>query len=119
MAENNSTDQKDHRQRLPQRFVETRPGALADYEMLELLLFHAILRRDTKPIAKRLINHFGYYAAVLRINVKALTAVKGVGETTAIMLKSVAGAAGRLARDGIMDRGGARQLGGADGLSQN
>jgi DNA repair protein RadC len=115
MAENNSTDQKDHRQRLPQRFVETRPGALADYEMLELLLFHAILRRDTKPIAKRLINHFGYYAAVLRINV----AVKGVGETTAIMLKSVAGAAGRLARDGIMDRGGARQLGGADGLSQN
>ena len=58
-------------------------------------------------------------AAVLRINVKALTAVKGVGETTAIMLKSVAGAAGRLARDGIMDRGGARQLGGADGLSQN
>ncbi len=74
MAENNSTDQKDHRQRLPQRFVETRPGALADYEMLELLLFHAILRRDTKPIAKRLINHFGSYAA------------------------------GRLARDGIMDR---------------
>jgi len=104
MAENNSTDQKDHRQRLPQRFVETRPGALADYEMLELLLFHAILRRDTKPIAKRLINHFGSYAAVLRANVKALTAVKGVGETTAIMLKSVAGAAGRLARDGIMDR---------------
>jgi len=87
--------------------------------MLELLLFHAILRRDTKPIAKRLINHFGYYAAVLCTNVKALTAVKGVGETTAIMLKSVAGAAGRLARDGIMDRGGARQLGGADGLSQN
>jgi len=41
---------------------------------------------------------------VLRANVKALTAVKGVGETTAIMLESVASAAGRLARDGIMDR---------------
>jgi DNA repair protein RadC len=50
MAEKNSTDQKDHRQRLRQRFVESGLGALADYEMLELLLFHAIPRRDTKPL---------------------------------------------------------------------
>jgi DNA repair protein RadC len=104
MAENNSTDQKGHRQRLRQRFVDAGPGALADYEMLELLLFHAIPRRDTKPVAKRLINHFGSYAAVLRADVKALGTVKGVGETTAIMLKSIADAAERLARDEIMDR---------------
>lgn len=104
MVQDNSTDQKGHRQRLRQRFVEAGPVALADYEMLELLLFHAIPRRDTKPVAKRLINHFGSYAAVLRADVKALGTVKGVGETTAIMLKSVADAAERLARDEVMDR---------------
>ena len=104
MTQDKPADQKGHRQRLRQRFVEAGPGALADYEMLELLLFHAIPRRDTKPTAKRLIETFGSYAAVLRADVKALSAVKGVGETTAIMLKSVADAAERLARDEIMDR---------------
>ncbi len=104
MAQDNPSDQKGHRQRLRQRFVEAGPGALADYEMLELLLFHVIPRRDTKPVAKRLINHFGSYAAVLRAEVKALSTIKGVGETTAIMLKSVADAAERLARDEVMDR---------------
>jgi DNA repair protein RadC len=104
MVQDNTTDQKGHRQRLRQRFVEAGPGALADYEMLELLLFHVIPRRDTKPVAKRLINHFGSYAAVLRVDVKSLSTVKGVGDTTAIMLKSVADAAERLARDEVMDR---------------
>jgi DNA repair protein RadC len=104
MVQDNTTDQKGHRQRLRQRFVEAGPGALADYEMLELLLFHVIPRRDTKPVAKRLINHFGSYVAVLRADVKSLSTVKGVGDTTAIMLKSVADAAERLARDEVMDR---------------
>ncbi|MBK17923.1 MAG: hypothetical protein CMM52_03675 [Rhodospirillaceae bacterium] len=104
MAQEKPSDQKGHRQRLRQRFVEAGPGSLADYEMLELLLFHAIPRRDTKPTAKRLIERFGSYAAVLRADVKALSQVKGVGETTSIMLKSVADAAERLARDEVMDR---------------
>lgn len=104
MTHGKPADQKGHRQRLRQRYVEAGPGALADYEMLELLLFHAIPRRDTKPTAKRLIETFGSYAAVLRADVKALSAVKGVGETTAIMLKSVVYAAERLAREEIMDR---------------
>ena len=82
MAENNSTVQKIISNGCGSVLSSPGRGALADYEMLELLLFHAILRRDTKPIAKRLINHFGSYAAVLRANVKALTAVKGDGETT-------------------------------------
>ena len=53
-----------HRERLRSRFRENGDGALADYEILELLLFRLIPRRDTKPIAKALLDRFGTLAAV-------------------------------------------------------
>ncbi len=93
-----------HRDRLRQRFLKRGPGALADYEMLELLLFQAIPRRDTKPIAKALIERFGSYAAVLRAEVDALVEVDGVREVTAVALRAVADAAERLAREEVIDR---------------
>ncbi len=93
-----------HRDRLRQRFLKRGPGALADYEMLELLLFQAIPRRDTKPIAKALIARFGSYAAVLRAEVDALVQVDGVREVTAVALRAVADAAERLAREEVIDR---------------
>lgn len=106
------TDEKDppspdylgHRDRLRGRFLESGPGALADYEMLELLLFQAIPRRDTKPVAKALIDRFGSYAAVLRADVDALQRVKGIGPSGAVMLRAVADAAERLARQEIIDK---------------
>ncbi len=55
-----------HRKRLRERFLKGGADALPDYEMLELLLFHAIPRRDTKPIAKALLKRFGTFADVLR-----------------------------------------------------
>ncbi|MET0182140.1 MAG: hypothetical protein ABW199_04560, partial [Caulobacterales bacterium] len=55
----------DHRSRLRNRFAEAGAGALADYELLELLLFRVIPRRDTKPLAKALIARFGDLAGVL------------------------------------------------------
>jgi DNA repair protein RadC len=54
-----------HRDRLRQRFLEASPEALADYELLELLLFFSVYRRDTKPIAKRLLEELGGLGAVL------------------------------------------------------
>jgi DNA repair protein RadC len=48
-----------HRQRLKERFAAGGAEALPDYELLELVLFTAIPRRDTKPVAKRLIERFG------------------------------------------------------------
>ncbi len=93
-----------HRDRLRQRFLKRGPGALADYEMLELLLFQAIPRRDTKPIAKALIERFGSYAAVLRADVDALVQIDGVREASAVALKAVADAAERMAREEIIDR---------------
>jgi DNA repair protein RadC len=102
MAEKPRTDLSGHRHRLRQRFLEAGPGALADYEMLELLLFQAIPRRDTKPLAKELIDRFGSYKGVLRADTDALLKVKGMGEGGAVLFKAVADAAERLAREEVL-----------------
>jgi DNA repair protein RadC len=54
-----------HRERLRQRFLAGGPAAVADYELLELLLFFAVYRRDTKPVAKEMLKVFGSLGAVL------------------------------------------------------
>ena len=93
-----------HRERLRDRFLKRGGAALADYELLELVLFSAIPRRDTKPIAKALIKRFGSYAAVLQAEPNSLGEVKGVGDAAIVALKSVAEAACRLAREEILDQ---------------
>ena len=82
-----------HRQRLRQRFLTGGRQALAEYELLELLLAIAIPRGDVKPLAKILLAQFGSFGAVLRATPEALAAVRGVGETTAAMLKTIEAAA--------------------------
>ncbi len=93
-----------HRRRLRERFMLGGADALADYEMLEIVLFHAIPRQDTKPIAKALLKRFGSYAGVLHAEPGALGEVKGVGRSAVVALKAVAEAAIRLAREDVMDR---------------
>ena len=97
-------DQIEHRKRLRERFLQAGGDALPDYELLELLLFAAIPRRDTKPIAKALLDRFKTYQGVLRAPIAALTEVDGVGESAAVALKAVEAAALRLARKEMKDR---------------
>jgi DNA repair protein RadC len=97
-------DQIEHRKRLRARFLEAGGDALPDYELLELLLFAAIPRHDTKPIAKALLKRFGSYQNVLRAPVTELTRIEGVGESAAIAIKAVEAAALRLARAEVLDR---------------
>lgn len=92
-----------HRERLRARFREA-PDALADYEVLELLLFRSIPRRDVKPLAKALIAHFGSLAEVLGASEARLKAVPGVSEGVAVDLKVVMAASLRLARGQVMKR---------------
>ena len=73
-----------HRDRLRDRFLNRGGNALHDYEVLELLLFQAIPRRDTKPIAKALIGRFGSYAGVLRAEPAELRKVDGVGKAAVV-----------------------------------
>ncbi|MEO1774954.1 MAG: DNA repair protein RadC [Pseudomonadota bacterium] len=94
----------DHRQRLRRRLLDAGGGALADYEMLELVLFRAIPRRDVKPLAKRLIETFGSFAAALTAPSPRLAEVPGIGDAAITELKIVAAAAERLAQGRVMNR---------------
>ncbi|MCY0095164.1 RadC family protein [Hoeflea ulvae] len=93
-----------HRDRLRQRFRDSGDRALADYELLELLLFRLIPRRDTKPIAKALLARFGSLPEVLGAPTHLLTEVKGVGDSVATDLKLVAAFAHRMLKGGLKDR---------------
>jgi DNA repair protein RadC len=93
-----------HRQRLKDRFMRDAGASLPDYEMLELVLFLAKPRAEVKPLAKQLIARFGSFADVIAADAKELVAIKGVGENTAIALKTVQAAAIRLAREQIMNQ---------------
>ncbi|HEX9805756.1 MAG TPA: DNA repair protein RadC [Alteraurantiacibacter sp.] len=93
-----------HRARLRQRLLEGGPDALADYEILEYLLFSARARGDTKPIAKALLARFGSLAQVLNAEPRVLAAVDGMGEVSAAALKIVALAARRMAKSEIQGK---------------
>ncbi len=102
-----TTDEPDylgHRDRLRQRLLGSGAGALADYEILEFLLFSALPRQDTKPIAKALIARFGSLGAVLAADVEDLKGVKGIKDSAAATFKAVLEAARRLSRERIVER---------------
>jgi DNA repair protein RadC len=103
-AETGATGQAGHRARLRQRLLTGGAEALADYEVLEFLLFAANPRGDTKPLAKALLARFGSLNAVLNAEPGALVQVGGVGETAAAALKIVALAARRMARGEVQSK---------------
>jgi len=78
-----------HRKRLRARFAAGGIGALAEYEVLELLLAYAIPRKDTKPIAKTLLARFGTLAGVMDATDRELLDVPGVGPETVLFLRFV------------------------------
>lgn len=95
---------RDHRKRLRDRFLSGGPGALPDYEMLELILFRAIPRRDVKPLARALLDQFGDFNGVLSAPRDQLENVDGVGEAVICELKIVEAAAHRLSQSRIRQK---------------
>ncbi|MFP4415811.1 MAG: RadC family protein [Chitinispirillaceae bacterium] len=83
---NNATANQGHRARLLERFSASGIGALADYEIIELILTFAIPRRDTKPLAKLLVRRFRSVSGVLNADLKQLEQIEGVGRRTASLL---------------------------------
>ena len=90
-----------HRERLRERFHGSGPEALSDYELLEMALFPALPRRDTKPLAKSLLKKFGSFAEVVHAPVARLREVEGIGEASISQIKLLAAAASRVARGEI------------------
>jgi len=93
-----------HRERLRARFLKGGPEAMPDYELLELALFAAIPRRDTKPLAKALLKRFGSFAEVIAAPRERLLEIEGVGESVASHLKIIEAAAQRLTKTKVMGR---------------
>jgi DNA repair protein RadC len=93
-----------HRDRLRARFSEVGGDALPDYELLEIVLFRSIPRRDVKPIAKDLLRRFGSFAEVLAAPPALLSEVDGVGESVVTDLKIVEAAARRFAKGAVARR---------------
>jgi DNA repair protein RadC len=90
-----------HRERLRERFYGAGPEALSDYELLEMALFPALPRRDTKPLAKALLKKFGSFAEVIHASETRLREVDGIGDASITQLKLMAAAASRVAKGEI------------------
>ena len=92
-----------HRDRLRQRFLKA-PDSLADYEVLEMLLFNAIPQRDTKPLAKELIEKFGGLSEVLNAEEARLREVKGIKDRAVVELRLAREAGLRLSQAKVMKK---------------
>ncbi len=98
------TGKQGHRQRLRQRFRKSGEQSLADYELLEFLLFSALPRQDTKPIAKALLKRFGSFAAVLSAPRPRLKEIKGLSDNSIDSLHAVHAAIARYHKAELNER---------------
>jgi DNA repair protein RadC len=93
-----------HRDRLRQRFTDGGADAVPDYELLEMVLYGAIIRGDTKPLAKRLLSRFGDLNHVLAAPEARLKEVEGVGDKVIWQLKLMQAVGHRMARAKVMQK---------------
>lgn len=87
-----------HRKRLKDKYKNNN-RSLHDYELLELLLTYSIPRKDVKPIAKELINHFGSFENIFATNPELLMKVNGIGENSAILISLLNTVNGRISKN--------------------
>ena len=97
-------DQVGHRERLRKRFMKAGADAVADYELLELILFQAQPRGDVKPLAKALIERFGSFAEAVSAPPQRLREIDGIGDSAVIALKSVRAAALKLMQGRVLQK---------------
>jgi DNA repair protein RadC len=93
-----------HRERLRDRFRDAGPDALSDYELLEMVLFRALPRRDVKPLAKTLITKFGSFAEVVHAPEARLGEISGLGDAAITEIKLIAATASRVTRGQMKQR---------------
>ena len=86
-----------HRRRMKERFLAGGLEGFSDHEVLELILFYAIPRRDVNELSHRLIESFGSYKAVFEAELEDLLAVEGIGENAAVLIRLIAQAFRRYA----------------------
>lgn len=97
-------DRLGHRKRIRDRFRAGGSDALPDYELLEMILFRALPRQDTKPLAKQLVQRFGSFAEVVAAEPERLKEIDGVGDRVVDEIKLIQTAALRITRASIQKR---------------
>ncbi|MDF9304282.1 DNA repair protein RadC [Tritonibacter mobilis] len=95
---------RDHRARLRERFMSAGAIGLPDYELLELILFRSIPRKDVKPLAHQLLASFGDLNRVVTASPERLAEVQGIGQAVICDLKIFEAAAQRMARSRVLQR---------------
>ena len=85
------------------RIIEHGPQTLADYELLEVILFAVIPRRDTKPMAKALLDTFKSFRHIMAADIDEITEVAGIGRDTAIFLKTLSEINSRISKEDAFD----------------
>lgn len=89
-------DYAGHRRRLRERFLKSGAQALADYELLEMVLYGASPRMDTKPLAKKLLTHFGDFSKVVHAAPLELAKIDGMGDAAIASIKAIHAAAEKM-----------------------
>lgn len=92
-----------HRVRMKEQFLKNGIDSFEPHQVLEMLLFYSIARKDTNPLAHRLLDHFGSLTGVLNADYRQLLQVKGVSEHTASLLVFCRQLVGRYYRDLVDD----------------
>ena len=93
-----------HRERMRRKLLDAGPQAILDHELLEMVLFIALPRRDTKALARALLAHFGSFANVITARPEAVMEIGGLKEASATAFKIVHAAALRLAKAEVISR---------------
>ncbi|MFY8076128.1 MAG: JAB domain-containing protein, partial [Sphingorhabdus lacus] len=93
-----------HRARLRTRLLEAGGESLLDHELVEYILALAIPRKDTKPLAKQLLAHYGGFSALLTADTENIVRQAGMGETSTAALKIVQAAALRLLSEPVREQ---------------
>ena len=78
-----------HRERMKNKLLEAGLDAFDDHNVLELLLFYSMPRKDTNPLAHELLNHFGSLEAVFEAPADELQKISGIGENTVVLIKLI------------------------------
>jgi len=93
-----------HRSRIRKKFLKSLGVELHDYELLEILLFSANARQDTKSVAKKLIDKFGNVSAVINADVEVLRTMDGIGESALVQIKLVSRILQRILKNSVKNK---------------
>lgn len=92
-----------HRERLRQKILKFGANTLQDYELMEVILMQAIPRRDVKPLAKEVLQHFGSFAAALNAKPEELAKINGIKDSTIALFAIICESSIRMLKNQIVD----------------